>query len=282
MKKILVSLFTVCSLQAFSQMALPDFSPEGKIIQKIGYTNFIVRYERPAARGRKIFGDLVPYGKLWRTGAGKGSRLQFDQAVTIAGKEIKAGIYALVSIPEKEQWTILLNSDTSKNYGDPSEYDVKTEAARFSVKPEKVARFYESFTLDLDVVNNNGELYLSWENTQVRFPIITNSNKKAMVEINKTLSQKPDDADNLSCAAYYLNMNNENPQLLLPYIDKALKIREDWWYYEIKVDLLAKLKRWDEAKLVTQQGIDLLTKVKPIDWEISVQNFKERAGKFNK
>jgi tetratricopeptide (TPR) repeat protein len=282
MKKILTLIITACSLQAFSQMTLPDLSPEGKVIQKIGYTNFVIRYERPAARGRKIFGDLVPYGKLWRTGAGKGTSLQFDQPVTIGGKEIKPDIYALVSIPGKDEWTILLNSDTSKIYGAPEEYDTKTEVARFLVKPEKVVRFFESFTLDLDVVKNNGELYLSWENTQVHFPIITNSNNKALEEINKTLSQKPDDADNLSYAAYYLNMNNENPQLLLPYIDKALKIREDWWYYEIKVDLLAKLKRWDEAKLATQQGIDLVSKTKPVDWEITVQHFKEKAEKFQK
>ena len=282
MKKILTFLFTLCSLQAFTQMNLPVFSPEGKVIQKIGYTNFTIRYERPAARDRKIFGDLVPYGKLWRTGAGKGSTLQFDQAVTIGGKEIKPGIYALVSIPGKEQWTILLNSDTSKIYGAPEEYDTKTEVVRFFVRPEKVVRFYESLTLDLDVVRNNGELYLSWENTQMHFSIATNSNARAHEEIKQTLIKNPDNAENFSFAAYYLNMNNENPELLLPYINKALKIREDWWYYEIKVDLLAKLKRWDEAERTTQQGIDFVSRAKPVAWEITVQHFREKAEKFKK
>ena len=274
-------LFTACAFQAFSQMTLPDLSPEGKVIQKIGYTNFIIRYERPAARGRKIFGDLVPYGKLWRTGAGKGTTLQIDQPVTIGGKEIKSGIYALVSIPEKDQWIILLNSDTSKIYGDPSEYDTKTEVVRLFVKPEKVARLYESLTFDLDVIKNNGELYLCWENTLVHFQITTNSNTNALEEINQTLAKNPS-ADNLSYAAYYLNMNNENPESLLQYINKALTIKEDWWYYEIKVDLLAKLKRWDEAKQATQQAIDLLTRVKPVDWEITVRHFKETMNKWKK
>ena len=282
MKKLLVVLFASFALSSFSQMNLPVLSPEGKIIQKIGYTNFTIRYERPAARDRKIFGDLVPYGKLWRTGAGKGTTLQFDQAVTIGGKEIKPGIYALVSIPGKEQWTILLNSDISKIYGAPEEYDTKTEVVRFFVRPEKVARFYESLTLDLDIVRNNGELYLIWENTQVHFSITTNSNTRAHEEINQTLIKNPDNAKTLSSAAYYLYMNNENPELLLPYINKALKIREDWWYYEIKVDLLAKLKRWDEAERTTQQGIDFVSRAKPLAWEIIVLHFKEKAEKFKK
>jgi len=277
MKKILTLLFISLAVPSYSQMNLPVLSPEGKIIQEIGYTSFTIRYGRPAARGRKIFGELVPYGKHWRTGGGKCTTLQFDQPVTIGGKEIKAGIYALVTIPEKNQWTILLNSDTSKIFGaSQDEYNQKTEVARFMTPTEKAKRFYESLSFDLDVVNNNGELFVSWENTTVHFTIITNSNKKAREEINQTLAKNPDNADNLSYAAYYLNMNNESAELLLPYIDNALKIREDWWYYEIKADLLLKLNRLEEARQVLQQAINFITKVKPVDWELIVKGYKEK------
>jgi tetratricopeptide (TPR) repeat protein len=279
MKKIVLILLTACSLRAFCQMNLPEFSPEGKVLQSVGYANFVLRYGRPAARGRKIFGELVPYGKLWRTGAGKCTTIQFDQVVIIGEREIKPGIYALVSIPEKDQWTILLNSDTNKIYGAPEEYDTKTEAARFIVKSKNVTRFYESLSLELDVVKNNGELYISWETTQVHFPILTNSNKKALEEINKTLSERPDDADNLSYSAYYLEMNNENPELVLSYIDKALKLKEDWWFYEVKVDQLLKNKKVTEAKQASQKAIEFLTRTKPLDWEMLVKQFTEKLNK---
>jgi len=167
----------------------------------------VIRYGRPAARGRKIFGELMPYGKLWRTGAGKCTTLQFDQPVTLGGKEIKAGAYALVSIPEKDRWTILLNSDTSKVYGAPEEYNPKTEVALFTVQVQKAERFYESLSFTLDITKNNGELFIGWENTMVHFTLLTNSNKKALEKINQALAKNPNDADNLSYAAYYLNMN---------------------------------------------------------------------------
>jgi tetratricopeptide (TPR) repeat protein len=276
MKKLMLVLLTIGVLQSFSQMVLPDLSPEASLKQKIGYTNFQIRYERPAARTRKIFDGLVPYGKLWRTGAGKCTTLQFDQPVIVGGREIKPGIYALLSIPGKEEWTILLNTDTSKVYGAPEEYDPKFEVARLTAKPEKTNRYYESLTLDLDVVKNNGELFVSWENTRVHFSISTNSNSKALEEINQTLSRNPDSADDLAYAAYYLDMNNQNPEMLLPYIDRALKIKEDWWFYEIKVDLLIKLKRLDEARKTSQQAIDFVTRIKPLEWEVIINGFKKK------
>lgn len=281
MKKPLFLVIIALALNASAQLKLPELSPEGKIIQNVGYVNFEIHYGRPAARGRKIFGELVPFGQVWRTGGGANTKIQFDKPVTIGGKSIPAGTYTLVTIPNPAQWTILLNSNTKKIFGAQQDgYDAETEVARFDVSAKKSERFYESFTIELDIVNNDVELYISWENTQVHFPILTNSNVLALKDIETHLSANPSDSDNLAYAAYYLHMNKQEPLQLIGYVDRALKIKEDGWYYELKMNLLADAKRFDEARKTYQTAIDFLRKAKPDDWQETEQHLKDIADKW--
>src|SRR5690242_7898509 len=111
--KISVIPFVFFFITGFSQNHFPDLSPKGIVKQIVGLSTIEVNYERPAARGRKIFGDLVPFDKLWRTGAGNCTKIKFSSPVTITGKKIAAGTYSLLSIPNLLQWTIILNSDTT-------------------------------------------------------------------------------------------------------------------------------------------------------------------------
>src|SRR5687767_12600444 len=150
MKNLSAALLLISNV-SFSQIPLPDVSPEAKLVETVGYTTFAIRYGRPAARERKIMGELVPYKKLWRTGAGKCTLIAFDKPVMIHNKAIPAGAYALVTIPNEREWTVLLNSDTSKLYGDPSEYNQTTEAVAFNVVPTTSSRFYESMTISIDI-----------------------------------------------------------------------------------------------------------------------------------
>ena len=281
MKKILLLAILALGLDATAQLKLPELSPQGKIIQNVGYVNFEVHYGRPAARGRKIFGELVPYGQVWRTGGGASTKIQFDKAVTIGGKSVAPGTYTLVTIPNPTQWTILLNSNTKKIFGAQQDgYDIETEVARLDIPARKAERFYESFTLEMDVANNDAELYISWENTQVHFPILTSNNGDALKEIEEKLSQNPNDADNLGYAVYYLRMNNQQPERLMAYIDRALKIKEDWWFYELKMNLLADKKQFDEARKVFQTASDYLHRVKPPEWESIERDYKAQMAKW--
>lgn len=281
MKKILTFAFSVFALTAWAQLNLPDLSPEGSIIQNVGYVNFEIHYGRPAARGRKIFGELVPFGEVWRTGGGASTKIQFDKPVTMGGKSIPAGTYTMVTIPNLTQWTILINTNIKKIFGaqqDP--YDISSEVVRFNVPAQKTEHFYESFTFDLDIINNDVELYLRWENTQVHFPIYTNNNAQALQNIETQLAAHPTDSDNLSHAAYYLSMNNQEPQRLLGYVERALQIKEDGWYYELKINLLADAGRLDEARTTYQTALDYLRRTKPNGWQEMEQHLKSIADQW--
>ena len=281
MKKILFHAIIVLTFDATAQLNLPELSPQGSIVQNIGYVNFEIHYGRPATRSRKIFGGLVPYGMIWRTGGGEGTKIKFDKSVTMGGQSIQPGNYALVTIPNRATWTILLNSNTEKIFGAQQDaYDVETEVARLDVPTRKTERFYESLTIEMDIVNNNAEVTISWENTQVHFLIQTSNNSDALSEIETKLSLNPNDADNLAQAAYYLRMNNQQPEKVMGYIDRALKIKEDWWFYELKMDLLADRKQFDEARKVFQTASGFLHREKPREWENIEQDYKVRMSKW--
>lgn len=277
-------VFTVFSLlftlTTWAQMNFPDFSPEGKLSQKVGYTNINIRYGRPALRGRKFFGDLVPFDSLWRTGAGKCTTIQFDEPVWINKQKINAGIYALLSIPGEKEWTLLLNTDTSKVYGAPYEYDVKTEAARFTTIPKSSDRLYESLTIDLDIKNFEAYLYLSWENTTVSFVIHTNTDEEVDQHIKTLLAKNPNDPEVLGFIGYYNKMNQKDLHEVLRYLDRALAIQEDNWYYREKVETLLVLNRNVEAKQTIESAIRFLKKTKQEHWQERVSSFEEMKKKL--
>lgn len=276
--RALLILLLLSSHLIFAQLHLPELSPRSKIIEDIGYTRFEIQYGRPAARERRIFGGLIPYQKLWRTGAGKSTWLFFSTDVLINGKPVPAGAYAFVTIPGEKEWTVMLNADTSKLYGDPSEYDVAREAVLMTVKPEKTDHFYESLTIYLDSKKYDAEFYLAWENTRIHFPIVTRSHEKAIAEIKSTLKKEPDNVDALGHAANYYSMNNEDPDQIMRWLDKALSIREERWLYHQKIDLLEKMKNYDEARKTATKAIVYLKREKPDNdgWEYSVREFEKK------
>lgn len=278
MKIIHTFYFFLLSVIVQAQLHLPELSPRSYLKQEVGYTNITVSYGRPTTRGRVIMGEVVPYNTLWRTGAGEGTRISFDRPVTIAGKKIQAGIYAFVTIPGLHQWTVLLNTDTSKIYGDPAEYDLKFETLRFNVTPEKSSRTYESLTIDLDIVNYNAELYLSWENTQIQFPILTHTDEDALKHIALSLEKNSRNDEMYASAAYYYFMNHKDSNQALQFINKALSIKEDRWYYLQKIDLLVRLKNYSEAIVLTEKTIEFLRRTKPVEWEHTVKSIEAQRS----
>jgi tetratricopeptide (TPR) repeat protein len=265
-----------------AQIHLPELSPGANTIEQVGYTTFIIRNGRPGARQRKIMGELVPYGKLWRTGAGKCSMIAFDTPVEINGRTIPAGAYALVTIPDEMEWKVMLNSDTSKVYGDPTEYDTKTEVISFKVTPGKSDRYYESLTMSIDIVRYDAVFLLSWENTQISFPIKTHSYERAVSEIRKSLKQNPDDPEQLSQASFFYFMNNDDPQQILAWLDKALQAGDERWILQQRFDILERMQKYDEATKAAERSISFLTRTKPDSWEESIQGYKERMRRWQK
>jgi len=140
-------------------------SPHTTLIQQVGYTNIELNYDRPAARGRKIFGGLVPFGVLWPTGASDATNITFDKDVRIEGKPVKAGIYALFTIPNQDYWELILNSEPNQ-YG-TFEYQDELDVIRIKVPVQKLQHFQESLTFSFDFVPRNAIMSISWVNVKV-------------------------------------------------------------------------------------------------------------------
>lgn len=281
MKRILLVLMLVSS-GVSAQVNFPELSPQSILNQTVGHTTFEIRYGRPAARQREIMGELVPYDRLWRTGAGKGTTISFDSAVVINGRTIPPGIYAFVTIPGAHEWTVLLNSDTSRIYGHPSEYDVSNEVVRLSAKPEKTNRFYESLSIDVDIIRYDAIVYVSWEHTQIHFKVSTGAHEKTVAEIKAAMERNPGDAALLAEASYYYSMNNLDYEQVLQWLDEAILLGGDRWVYHQKVDVLEKLRRYEEARKAAASSIAFLQRTKPVEWSDEIEILETRMRSWPK
>ena len=244
------------TLKLSAQFELPPLSAKGKIIQQVGYAEIEIEYERPSVRGRKIFGGLVPWNKVWRMGAGYCTKIRLSEEVQIGKQRIPKGYYSLHSIPTPEAWTIIINSDTTLygSYG----YDIKKDVARFQVPTEKSARFYETFTIDVDLVPNNAWIYVSWANTQIKFELKTRTDEKMQAYIRENLlTGKSKNADEYLTAADYYFYQGENSQDAILLLDKALKLDSTVFAYRLKMDFLEKLGRNKEALEMANKGLYL-------------------------
>lgn len=284
MKHLLLIVFIAGGFNSIGQLRLPELSPVGRIAQEAGYTNIVIRYGRPQIRGRQIMGGVVPFDRLWRTGAGKCTMLSFDNDVTINGTIVLAGAYALVSIPGEDKWTIMLNMDTSKVYGDPSEYDPSKEIVRMEISPEETGHTYESLTIFLDVVRGDVVFNLAWENTWIRFPIQTGSIEKAVATIEDGLRSEPDNVDMLATAAWFYEWNGLDRGQVMDWLNRALAIRDDRWVYHQKVEVLEKMGNYAEARTTAEKAIAFLKKAKPDGdgWEHSVRAFEKKLKRWPK
>lgn len=222
MKKPLILALLTASLSAHAQLNFPPASPEAHFTQQVGFARITVKYERPLARGRKIMGGLVPYnGELWRTGAGDCSTIKFSEDLTIGGQKVPAGNYSLFSIPAADEWTIVLNRDTTMH--GTGGYDQAKDLVRFKAKPETTNRFYEAFTIEVqDIVKNNANLYLTWENTSVKIPIQTTADEKIMADIKKKIvDEKGTRPMLLFQAANYYYENDKDINQALTWIQQT-------------------------------------------------------------
>jgi hypothetical protein len=282
MKLLLSTVFIITWISSFSQSVFPSLSPKGRIEQTIGLTNIIVDYERPAARGRQVFGEVVKYGKLWRTGAGNCTRIRFTRPVIIDNKKISKGTYSLFTIPTIDEWTVILNSDTTL-YGDAS-YDERKDVLRFKAKMQSTDRYYESLTIDIDVIPNNAIVYIAWEKTQISFQVETETDKIANDFVEEhLLTGKSKNADEYATAAEYYFFLGRDLDRALILIDKAIAMKNESWYYRQKIDILEKQMKYKEAIDCANLAISL--DEKRTDWDLktkqqSAEEYKRRIEFF--
>lgn len=242
MKKLIFSflLSVACSFGASAQIQTPTASPEQTLTQSVGLSSVTVQYSRPAMRGRTIFGDLVPLDKLWRTGANKNTLVTFESDATVGGSPLKAGTYALYTVPSKDEWTVYFYTDT-ENWGLPKPWDENKIAAVYNVKAQSLDTSVESFTITIDKVTDSGaHLTLSWENMSVAIPFGFDTESAVMQTIERTMNG-PAAGDYYQAAVYFLNADKDINKAKT-WIDKAIAMSEKpaYWYYRQKALIYAK------------------------------------------
>jgi len=259
MKKIFFSIATAAILFlstdiATAQVQLPPASSTQTVIQGLGIKNIILTYQRPNINNRVIFGELVPYNNVWRTGANNIPTITLDEDVTIEGNKVPAGTYGIFTIPTPTNWTIIL-SKNPKQWGS-YQYNQEDDLLRFTVPSKKLADKVETFTMEFEnVTTKSTKLTLAWDKVKVGFTIVADQSKEIMeaIEVAMTTDKKP----YFQAAQYYYN-NNLDDKKAAEWIKaadegntKAPHIK--YW----KSRILAKAGDKAGAKKAAQEGIDM-------------------------
>jgi hypothetical protein len=221
-------LLLIASASLAAQHSYGPYSPKVTIRQEVGDANLFIETNRPIARGREIFGGLVPYDKLWHTGAG-GTFITIDKDVTIAGQFAPASRYALYVIPTKKEWTIILSRNSVMP--DSPDYDAEKEV-RVCIPVTKPGRFYEAWSIELDLTPGSAEMYLSWTDVQVSVPIETSLIKETNAFID-SLAAAPlsSDHEEYYRAVSYLNFNKQSMDKAVLFAEHIVTLEEEERYY---------------------------------------------------
>ncbi len=255
MKRILMAAAAAFSmLTAFGQqLNTPQPSPLQTVKQNFGLSFIELSYSRPGMKGRKIFGDLVPFGAVWRTGANQATTLNFGDEVTISGKKIPAGKYGLLTIPGETEWIVIISKQTDVT--SPSAYKEDQDVVRFKVPVQKTTMIMETFTINFDFMKSNScTLSLLWDNVWVPFEITTDVDSKVMKSIDNIMNK--DNKPYYAAATYYFE-NGKDLKQALDWVNKAADAapKGQPWVHTLKTRILVKLGRKQEAIAAAENAI---------------------------
>lgn len=243
------AVLATASARAQSSPELPAPSPKARVEQRVGVTDFSVDYSSPGVKGRQIWGGLVPYDELWRTGANAATTLQASRDFVFGGKKIPAGTYTLLTIPTRDSWTVILNSDT-KLPGTRG-YEKKKDVARITVRPEAASHRERLAFSFVDTTDDATRLDLEWEKLRVSVPIQVETAAQAKANIDKALDEawRPHNAS----ARYLLDTGGDLGQAL-GYADTSIAIKPTWTNHWVKAQILAKQGRSNDAVASAEQA----------------------------
>ena len=231
MKRSILILLLLITSTINSQIKTPDASPATTIEQSVGLTDFILQFARPSVKGREVYGNLVPYDKLWRTGANENSVISFNTSVTIDGKSIPAGKYSIYTIPSKDTWEFILYSD-SNNWGLPNKWDETKIVLSHKVSPHKLSKKAETFNISFDKLNNNSfTLGISWDYLYIPILFELPTKDTVMSSINEML-KNPNSSDLYKAAVYLLQENIDLNDASL-YMEQAISMMDNPRFYHL-------------------------------------------------
>lgn len=277
MKKIIFSAIAACGFMiAGAQLKTPAPSPTQTIKQDFGLSSVELSYSRPAMKGRKIFGDLVPFGNVWRTGANNATTLTFGDEVTIGGTKIPAGKYGLLSIPDKKSWTLIITKQTDVT--SPAAYKPEMDVVRVTSDVSKMKSAAESFTMQFaNIKPASCDLHIMWDKSTVVLPISTEVDSKIMANIEKAMKgEKP---PYYQAAVYYME-NGKDLNQSLDWFNKAVEAQPNaFWIQHQWANCLAKLGKVSEAKAAAQKSKELAIEAKNNDYVALNDKLLKELGK---
>lgn len=270
---LLVSMMQI----GFGQdLKVPTLSPITEITQEVALTEVKLSYSRPSAKGRKVFGGLVPFNAVWRTGANASTKLTFAQDVKIEGNPLKAGTYALYTIPGEAEWTVIIHTNTRHRAISGDVYKPAEDAFRFKVKPARTSNFVETFTIGFgDITTKSANVIISWENTEVKFRIDFDVDADVEKQI-ATLAAAPGGMShqNLFLSAEYYLHNDKDPTKADGWILSAMeKSPKNARYGLLRAKILSKAGKKDEALKVVAEANAWAKEAKNANYVQQTQEF---------
>ncbi len=272
---IMQSLISL-SLHA-QQLKTPAPSPLQTIDQAFALSNIKIEYSRPGVKGRVVYGDLVPYGKIWRTGANNSTKITFGDDVKVEGMALKAGTYALYTIPNKDSWEILFYKDLTLG-GNTNDYKTADEVLRVKVKPSPMAAKTETFTINVaDITPTSANIELLWEMTRVAFNVTTEIDEKVLKNIETALEK---DTRPYYQAANYYYENNKDLNKAFQWVNLAIEQNpKAYWIYHLKAKIQMKMKDSNGATASAEKSMALAKEDKNDDYvKLNEKLIREAKG----
>lgn len=257
MKRIFIGAVAVCifSFSHAQQLSTPQLSPTQTVKQNLGLSSVELSYSRPGVKGRKVFEtEVAPYGKVWRTGANQATTLTFAEDVFIGGTKVTAGKYGLLSIPNKDEWILIITKQLDVTSA--GAYKQENDVVRYTAKPVRVSPPVETFTIQFaNITAGAADLQILWDNTLVTLPISVENDKKIMAQIDNLLNK--DTRPYLAAANYYVETGKDLNQAVVWY-DKAIEQNpKSINAYAQKANALAKLGKKDDARKAATKALEL-------------------------
>jgi len=265
--KLTFLAFLLAGFSAFAQqIRMPQASPSAKIVQRVGLTDVTLEYSRPSAKGRKIFGELVPYDQVWRTGANNATVITFSTDVIIDGKTVPAGAYALYAIPGKNEWTMVLSKNTQL-WGAIG-YDAKDDFLRFQVASGKTSKKYETFEISFNnLTDNSSDVSLKWENTRVDFTISSDVDPIVMSDIQKyVIDAQTTDPGLQYQAAFYYYTNRKDMNQAYTWIKESTDKDPKYWTVHLRAKIEVALGMKTDAYNSAMKSMELAKEAKNPDY----------------
>lgn len=225
-------------------LPIPPPSPRQTVVQQFATGSIEIDYSRPGVKGRKAFGDVVPYGKVWRTGANAATTITFTDDVIINSVKVEKGKYGLLTIPDENEWTIIITKDVTVT--NANQYKPENDVVRVTARPNSLCYTVETFTIDINNIKpNEADIFLRWDRTEVSFKVKADIDEKIMAAIDREMST--DKRPYYQAATYYYE-NGKDLNKALEWINKAIELRPDaFWMIHTKAKILYKMKDYHPA-----------------------------------